>query len=193
MNASQIARCDTAIFSTPTLFGADIVNVSANLANNYTYHVLDRWRYTQPSDPVACVDFCNVTATYTHPGHNDTINVEAWLPLNNWNGVLQAIGGGECEWAAGRFVLSVAGMIGAVADGYTTVSTDAGLDPNADYTSWILKNPGSLGLYALENFGHVSLHDQVCRKAYRDRSLTWISVRAQPNPILGNSCETDHQ
>jgi hypothetical protein len=89
------------------------------------------------------------------------------LPLEGWNNKLQAIGGGG--WAAGRFVLSYAGMLGAVDDGYATVSTDAGVDGNSDYTSWVIENPGSLNLYALENFGHVALHDQVFLQRLRAR------------------------
>jgi hypothetical protein len=30
-------------------------------------------------------------SSYTHPGWNDTINVEVWLPLDDWNGYLAAL------------------------------------------------------------------------------------------------------
>ena len=30
-------------------------------------------------------------SSYTHPGWNDTINVEVWLPLDDWNGYLTAL------------------------------------------------------------------------------------------------------
>jgi hypothetical protein len=52
-------------------------------------------------------------------------------------------------------------MLGAVADGYATVSTDAGVDGMADFTSWVLNEDGNFNLAALESFGHTSLHEQV--------------------------------
>jgi hypothetical protein len=30
-------------------------------------------------------------SSYTHPGWNDTINVEVWLPLDDWNGYFTAL------------------------------------------------------------------------------------------------------
>lgn len=30
-------------------------------------------------------------SSYTHPGWNDTINVEVWLPLDDWNGYATAL------------------------------------------------------------------------------------------------------
>ena len=30
-------------------------------------------------------------SSYTHSGWNDTINVEVWLPLDDWNGYLVAL------------------------------------------------------------------------------------------------------
>lgn len=158
---SNASHCDPSVFSAPTLYGVEISNIDATLVFNYTYPVLDGWRYSQPSDPDATASFCNVTITYTHPSYDDSIGVELWLPLQGWNERLQAIGGGG--WAAGRFVLSYAGMLGAVADGYATVSTDAGVDSNAPFIDWIVNDDGNMNLVALESFGYTSLHEQVCR------------------------------
>ncbi|KAJ4289690.1 hypothetical protein N0V90_011019 [Kalmusia sp. IMI 367209] len=115
------------------------------------------WRYSQPSIHDQNETFCNITVSYTHPGQGDAIYVETWLPVNNYNGRLQAIGGGG--WTAGRFFLSYVGMIGAVHDGYATATTDAGLG-NSTFLEWGLVSPGNTNLYAIQNLGSVSLSDE---------------------------------
>lgn len=105
------------------------------------------------------VDYCNITVTYTHPGQNDKINVEAWLPLE-WNERLMAVGGGGL--VAGRFVLSYFFMAGAIGQGYATVTTDAGTstDPATGLTELLLK-PGNMDWNAVQNFGSRALNDEV--------------------------------
>ncbi|KAG9664781.1 hypothetical protein KCU95_g7322, partial [Aureobasidium melanogenum] len=116
------------------------------------------WRYDQSTVPVQNVSFCNVTASYTHPGQNDTVYVETWLPTHDaYNGRLQAVGGGG--WAAGRFVLSYAGMAGAIVDEYATVTTDAGLGSDIS-GSWLYLSGDNSNLYDLKNFGSTSLGDE---------------------------------
>src|ERR1700679_1931151 len=39
------------------------------------------------------LNFCDVNVTYTHPGINDTVQVEYLLPLSDWNGRFQSTGG----------------------------------------------------------------------------------------------------
>ena len=170
----NVSRCDPSTFTPPELNGVTISNIYANTVDNYTYPILDGWRYSQESDPSAVASFCNVTITYTHPSYNDSIGVEMWFPLERWNERLQAIGGGG--WAAGRFVLAYAGMLGAVADGYATVSTDAGVDGIADFTSWILNGDGNFNLAALESFGHTSLHEQVRPFLFGDKLQSRMTV-----------------
>jgi hypothetical protein len=160
-SVSTSQSCSRGTFANMTLFGAEILSTSADLVAGYSYPILDGWRYSQPSVTVDNATFCNVTVTYTHPNQNDTINAEVWLPLEDtWNGRLQAIGGGG--WVAGRFVLSYAGMAGAIVDGYATASTDASLpgDPSSP-ADWGLVSPGDLNLVDLDNFGQRSLGDLV--------------------------------
>lgn len=150
--------CVVSSFPTPQLFGAEFLSIQANLVTGYNFDIPEGWRYSQPSENVVNATFCNVTVTYTHPGQNDEINVEAWLPVTGWNGILQSLGGGG--WVAGRFILTYAGMAGAIADGYASVTTDAGLGSSLEPT-WSVISPGNLDLYDLENLGLVSLNDEV--------------------------------
>ncbi|KAI8964689.1 tannase and feruloyl esterase [Daldinia sp. FL1419] len=159
--ASLLANhsCTPSTFSTPTLFGAEILSVDAALVNNYNFDVPAGWRFTQPAINVQDLSFCNVTVTYTHPGLNDTINVETWLPLDGWNERLFAPGGGG--WVAGRFIVQYGPMAAAVQDGYATVSTDAGLGTAQvnDAPEWVIISPGNLNVVAFHDLGYVSLND----------------------------------
>ena len=133
--------CVSGTFSTPILPGAEILTLEAALVTDYAVNATAQDRFTQPAVE-ADVDFCNVTVSYTHPGQNDNIIAEAWLPLDNWNERLQAVGGGG--YVTGRTELSYRNMNGAIADGYATVTTDAGLV--GDVSEWALVSPGNVNL-----------------------------------------------
>ncbi|KAK1470330.1 hypothetical protein CCUS01_06432 [Colletotrichum cuscutae] len=138
------SRCASATFGTPILLGASILAVQANLVEDYSFDVPKGWTYSQPALTVENATFCNVTVTYTHPGQNDTLTAEAWLPpIDRYNGILH-----------------YAAMINAVANGYATVTTDAGIPTTSNPIDWLLKSPGSLDTNALQNFGQVSLNDE---------------------------------
>lgn len=150
--------CTPASF-TPAVFGIEILNLSANLVTGYNKTATSEYNYNHPTIQVSNATFCNVTITYTHPGQNDSIIVETWLPSNEtYNGRLQATGGGG--WVAGRFYLSYQTMVGAIGEGYATVTTDAGLGSATDPTNWGLTCPGNPNLYLLQNLGSVSLYDE---------------------------------
>ncbi|KAJ4983901.1 feruloyl esterase b precursor [Stagonosporopsis vannaccii] len=155
-STTPASACNASGIPLPVLFGAEIINLSANSVTNFSRDVSDQLNYNHPSSAVRGVDFCNITVTYTHPGHNDTINVETWLPTKTWNGRLQAIGGGG--WVPGRFFLSETGMAGAIGEGYVTTSSDAGVGATPD--SWALLSPGNVNLYALQDLASVALDDQ---------------------------------
>ena len=151
--------CVPATFGNITWFGAEVKSVEAILVTNYSISVPSSVRFTQPAVEVDNASFCNVTVSYTHPGQNDTVIVETWLPSEGWNGRLQAVGGGGM--VAGRWDDFYHAMAGAIADGYATVTTDAGLGNALDATSWALLSPGNVNLYALQNLASVSLEDEV--------------------------------
>lgn len=37
----------------------------------------------------AGISFCDVTVVLTHPGENDVVTTEVWLPIQGWNGRFQ--------------------------------------------------------------------------------------------------------
>lgn len=159
-NTSSLSLlCSSEQLPTPTLFGAKILSLSSQLVTNYTSYAPEAYNFNHPAVYADSIDFCNVTVTCTHPGHDDQIHVEAWLPLE-WNDRLQAVGGGGT--VAGRFALSYMLMAGAIGEGYATVSTDAGVstDPNG-YGEWASLGPGNVDLHAMQNFGSVALNDEV--------------------------------
>lgn len=151
--------CNASAVPWPALFGADVVSLTADLVRNFSRDVSSELYYNHPSSTVRSMDFCNITVTYTHPSHNDTINIETWLPTTTWNGRLQAVGGGG--WVAGRFVLSDVAMAGAVGEGYVATTSDAGVGLNSAPDPWALVSPGNVNLYALQDLASVALNDQV--------------------------------
>jgi feruloyl esterase len=63
---------------------------------------------------------CRIAATL-RPSADSVIDIEVWLPAENWNGKFQAVGNGG--WAG---VISYAAMAAALQEGYATASTDTG-------------------------------------------------------------------
>lgn len=161
MSSSQslLEACVPSTF-TPALHGGEILAVSAAVVSNYSLSVSAQMRTNEPPIEVEDATFCNVTVTYTHPGQNDEINVEAWLPVDNYNGRMHAYGGGG--WAGGRWLQTGFQMAAAMADGYATLSTDTGTGhTNPIDGSWGLLSPGNVDLFALQNMGSVALNDAV--------------------------------
>lgn len=151
--------CAAATFSAPSLLGANFISLEASLVTNFSGPVPAEWRFSQPAVEIHNASFCNITVSYTHPGHSDVVDVETWLPSKDWNGRLQAVGGGG--WRAGRMLLSYTTMAGAIADGYATVTTDSGLGDAMGPNSWALVSPGNSNLYALQDLGSQTLYDEV--------------------------------
>src|SRR5438552_9837104 len=64
--------------------------------------------------------FCRVAATLK-PSSDSEIDIEVWMPAENWNGKFQAVGNGG--WAG---VISYPAMAAGLQEGYATASTDTG-------------------------------------------------------------------
>ncbi|KAL4968473.1 feruloyl esterase [Aspergillus stella-maris] len=163
----NVTACSPSAIPTPAIYGADILSLTAAWTTNFTLDVPVDFNYNHGAAHLVDTHFCNITVTYTHPGYGDRITVETWLP-RDWNGRLQATGGGG--WNAGRFVLSDYFMAGALAEGYATTTTDAGLlrlgdgdgdgDGDSSPRDWALTSPGNVDIVSLQNLGARSLNDQ---------------------------------
>src|SRR4029079_7871683 len=64
--------------------------------------------------------FCRVAAVLK-PSSDSNIEMEVWLPIDNWHGKFQAVGNGG--WAG---TISYPAMASALREGYATASTDTG-------------------------------------------------------------------
>lgn len=158
---SSLSNCVSETFTAPSVFGADIVSIDAQPVLDYNVSLPLYARIFNPATEVTGLDFCNVTVAYTHPGTNDLVHVETWLPdASAWNERYYAAGGGG--FAAGRISFTFDMMAAATVEGYASSTTDAGvgLEPfSAD--GWALLSPGNVDLQKVRSFGTVSLNDQV--------------------------------
>lgn len=143
------AACSTSFIAIPSLPGGQILSLTAVAVTNYTSSTA-----AQGSSPLT-INFCNVTVLYTHPGWNDTITVQVWLPLTGWNERLQGVGGGGYAGIQGFDSLSQ-----AVADNYSAVGSDLGHAQNAlSSASWSLDASGKVNLALLADFASIGLND----------------------------------
>ncbi|WHT17437.1 tannase/feruloyl esterase family alpha/beta hydrolase [Crossiella sp. CA-258035] len=105
--------------------------------------------------PLAYPAACEIKVTLTHPGVNDKVLVQAWLPKAGWNGRFQGVGGGG--YAMGNFTF---GLASALAQGYAAATTDGGVgEDGLNPSSWALGPDGRVNKELLTNFSSRSLHD----------------------------------
>ncbi|ATY60496.1 feruloyl esterase b precursor [Cordyceps militaris] len=151
------SACSSSALSMPSLPGAEFLSLKANVVSNVTGHVPVGAYLNHGDATLAGVNYCNITVSYTHPGQGDRLTVQAWLPIDTWNGRLQAIGGGG--WQAGLNYAASLSMRGAVGEGYATLTTDGGLGTSQSPADWGLLSPGNVNLYDLQNLASTSLND----------------------------------
>ncbi|KAF2135030.1 tannase and feruloyl esterase [Dothidotthia symphoricarpi CBS 119687] len=157
MLSQLLANCTASLIPFPTVVGAEFLSVQASPVSNYSLNLPASYEYLIGDVDTTNLSFCNVTLTHTHPGHNDTVITQAWLPVQPaWNNRFQAVGGGQ--WSAGLDSNAYLAMTVAVAGGFATVTTNGGV-PSSDPDDWALLSPGNVNVHALEDFASVALKD----------------------------------
>jgi hypothetical protein len=163
--------CSANTIAYPKLFGAQILALSAYERHNYSLPLLK----------ITSLNFCNVNITYTHPGYNDSINIQVWLPLTGWNERFQGTGG--AGYATGVMDQALAP---AVAQGYAAVSTDGGHAVDALTESWALVSSGNVNFDLLEDFASIALNDMTVL----GKAVTKSYYGMAPNFSYWNGCST---
>ena len=138
----------------PVIPDAGILSFVASERHNYSFPEFPLFQGAEVND----LSFCNVTLSLRHTGADDTVWVNVWLPMKDWNGRYQATGGGGL--AAGFGDAIVAGQVGK---GYAASTTDAGLtlDNTVDPQSgvWALNDNGTPNEALQLNLAWRSIHD----------------------------------
>ncbi|MFI5564233.1 tannase/feruloyl esterase family alpha/beta hydrolase [Amycolatopsis japonica] len=111
-----------------------------------------------PFTPAATITdvpaYCEITVTLTHGTAGDHVKVAVTLPRTGWTGRLQAVGGSA--YTAGDFG---APLVQAVKDGFSGVTTDAGVPLTFLDTSWALTSRGEINRPLVTNFATRSVHE----------------------------------
>ncbi|KAI1097449.1 tannase and feruloyl esterase [Jackrogersella minutella] len=150
--------CSPSTIPYPDLPGIGFTSLSTSLVSNVTVQLPESAYANNGALDVQGVSYCYVTTSYTHIEKNDNITVEIYLPTEGWNGRMQAIGGGGFTAGGVNFPFTGPSMLGAVAEGYSAVTTNAGHSAlKAD--DWVLLSPGNINYQLVENFGSTSLNE----------------------------------
>lgn len=128
------------------------------------------------------LNVCNVNVNLTHPGVNDNVLVELWLPLEGWNGRFQGTGGSGWATDSGSIALAV-----AAGAGYSGAMTDGGHPNNStDPSAWALNSDGTVNWGLLTDFASRSLHDM----AVVGKAVTAQFYGRSPSYSYWNGCST---
>jgi feruloyl esterase len=105
-------------------------------------------------------DWCRVTATVSYPATGERFTVWIGLPLQQWNGRFEGIGGGGFQ------VGSADPLAGNVAMGFAAASTDGGIQRPADSRkpaaldgSFALDGAGRLNWNLVRDFAYRGIHE----------------------------------
>jgi feruloyl esterase len=123
--------------------------------------------------PTVLPAHCRVAATL-RPSSDSAIDIEVWMPAENWNGKFQAVGNGG--WAG---TISFPAMATALQEGYATASTDTG-------------HKGGNALFAIDHpeklvdFAHRAVHEMTVQA----KALINAYYGRAPRFSYWNGCST---
>ena len=118
--------------------------------------------------------FCRVTAGISTPGALEPINIEVWLPLQNWNGKFVGIGN---HGAAGE--IEYADMGPHLVRGYAVGTTDTG-HAGANATTW-MQNPQQI-----INYGYNGVHEMTVKA----KAIVTAAYGMAPRYSYWDGCST---
>ncbi len=95
--------------------------------------------------------FCRVTAVLTHPPSGDRVRIFVGLPLKEWNGRFEGVGGG------GFLGGSPTGVVRPVAENYAAGATDTGHEGGRG--SFALDRNGRLDWMLIRDNAYLGIHD----------------------------------
>ena len=117
--------------------------------------------------------FCRVQATLT-PTSDSHIDMELWMPSENWNGKFLAVGNGG--WAGN---IETGAMAAGLAKGYATASNDTGHKGGS--ASFAVDHPEKL-----IDFGYRSMHEM----AIKSKAIIQAFYRREPQLSYYQGCST---
>jgi hypothetical protein len=94
---------------------------------------------------------CRVTASVTHPPAGDRVRIFIGLPLSNWNGRFQGVGGGGFSGGSANAVIA------PTAQGYAAGSTDTGHEGSSG--SFVLDSTGRLNWQLFRDNAYLGIHE----------------------------------
>jgi hypothetical protein len=149
------ANCSAQLIPYPSLSGAQFRSLEVSTA--YTgFQIVPPGAYpNHGAVTVSGLRYCNATVSYTSLDSEKLTTVEVWLPIDEWNGRMQAVGGGG--WTAGLSPLSKMGMSAAISQGYAAIGTNGGVHP--DVREWAFESPGKIDMKRLKHYASTSLND----------------------------------
>lgn len=167
----------------PKIPGKQILSIKTQELQNYSVGP-DDFAALYPG--TSNIYVCEVNVTLTHPGLNDTVLVQVWLPLAEqeitYNNRFVALGGGG--FAAG---VKGTGLAKLAIQGFASASTDGGIPGiSGSADSWGILPNGKPNIELLKNLATRSPHDVVTI----GKAVTESYYGSKPEYAYWNGCST---